>query len=103
MKVLPKEYLTNPKASHAFVYVCTIQRMRKNLFGFKNLVASPEQDVDDESDATILDIPIHAFDVIITDECHRGYTARELSKWREVLQHFDAIQIGLTATPAAQR
>ncbi|MCE8426018.1 MAG: DEAD/DEAH box helicase family protein [Candidatus Methanoperedens sp.] len=40
-------------------------------------------------------------DVIIADECHRGYTAKEESKWREVLDHFDAIKIGLTATPAA--
>jgi len=28
------------------------------------------------------------------------YTAREISKWREVLEYFDAIKIGLTATPA---
>ena len=48
-----------------------------------------------------LDIPIHAFDLIIADECHRGYTARELSVWRETLDHFDAVKIGLTATPAA--
>jgi len=39
--------------------------------------------------------------VIIADECHRGYTAQEDSKWREVLNHFDGIKIGLTATPAA--
>jgi type I restriction enzyme R subunit len=58
-------------------------------------------DRDDESDAAILDIPIHAFDVIVADECHRGYTASEESKWREVLNHFDGIRIGLTATPAA--
>ena len=48
-----------------------------------------------------LTYPLHAFDVIIADECHRGYTAQEISKWREVLEHFDAVQIGLTATPAA--
>ena len=28
------------------------------------------------------------------------YTTREISKWREVLEYFDAIKIGLTATPA---
>ena len=44
---------------------------------------------------------IHAFDLIIADECHRGYTAQEMSVWRNTLQHFDAIKIGLTATPAA--
>lgn len=100
-KVLPNNYLTDPQPGHAFVYVCTIQRMRANLFGWQNAFASTDQDVDDESDTTKLDIPIHAFDVIIADECHRGYTAQEISKWREVLEHFDAIQIGLTATPAA--
>ena len=48
-----------------------------------------------------LDIPIHAFDLIVADECHRGYSAKELSVWRNTLDHFDAIKIGLTATPAA--
>src|SRR5215831_17893127 len=32
-KVLPNEYLTDPQPKHAFVYVCTIQRMAINLFG----------------------------------------------------------------------
>ena len=99
-KILPTSYLTNPNLGHAFVYVSTIQRMRINLFGLPEGVAWGS-DRDDESDAGILDIPIHAFDVIIADECHRGYTASETGKWREVLNHFDAIQIGLTATPAA--
>nr|MBC8446500.1 DEAD/DEAH box helicase family protein [Chloroflexota bacterium] len=53
-----------------------------------------------ESDAGILDIPIHAFDVIIADECHRGYTAVETGTWRQALDHFDALKVGLTATPA---
>jgi type I site-specific restriction endonuclease len=52
-----------------------------------------------ETDA--IDIPIDAFDLIIADECHRGYTAQETSIWRDTLQHFDAIRMGLTATPAA--
>jgi len=30
-------------------------------------------------------IPIHAFDAIIADECHRGYTSQELSVWRDAL------------------
>ncbi|MDR3625816.1 MAG: type I restriction-modification enzyme R subunit C-terminal domain-containing protein, partial [Ignavibacteriaceae bacterium] len=46
-------------------------------------------------------IPINAFDLIIADECHRGYTAKEAALWRDTLNHFDAIKIGLTATPAA--
>jgi type I restriction enzyme R subunit len=99
-QTLPNNYLTDPGTGHAFVYVCTIQRMRVNLFGWQDSFRSTDQEPNDESDATRLDIPIHAFDVIIADECHRGYTARETSKWLEVLDHFDAVKIGLTATPA---
>ena len=39
------------------------------------------------------------FDLVIVDECHRG-SAREDSKWREILDYFNgATHIGLTATP----
>jgi type I restriction enzyme R subunit len=99
-KILPAEYLTNPNSRDSFVYISTIQRMRINLFGYEGMF-SASGDADDDSDASKLDIPNHAFDVIIADECHRGYTAQEESKWREVLNHFDGIKIGLTATPAA--
>lgn len=59
--------------------------------------------------------PIDQYDCIVVDECHRGYLLdRELSdqeltfrseadyisKYRRVLEHFDAVKIGLTATPA---
>lgn len=95
-KVLPNEYLTDPKDRDSFVYVCTIQRMRINLFGKEGMFDTREDD-----DADKINIPIHAFDLIVADECHRGYTSSEESKWREVLTHFDAIKVGLTATPAA--
>jgi len=95
-KILPNEYLTDPKSRDSFIYVCTIQRIRINLFGKQGMFDTREDD-----DADKIDIPIHAFDLIIADECHRGYTASEDSKWREVLNHFDAVKIGLTATPAA--
>lgn len=98
-RVLPTSYLTNPDVGQTFVYVSTIQRMRINLFGMPE--GMPGADSDDESDADLLNIPIHAFDVIVADECHRGYTSSEESKWREVLDHFDGVKIGLTATPAA--
>jgi type I restriction enzyme R subunit len=100
-KVLPNEYLTAPKPSHTFVYVSTIQRMARNLFGAEGCFAQSGGDTETEVDADRLDIPIHAFDLIIADECHRGYTAQEMSIWRETINHFDAIKIGLTATPAA--
>jgi type I restriction enzyme R subunit len=98
-KVLPSSYLTNPNAGHAFVYVSTIQRMTINLFGRDAIFAAGDEELDE--DATKLDIPIHAFDLVIADECHRGYTSSEAGLWRKTLDHFDAIQVGLTATPAA--
>jgi type I restriction enzyme R subunit len=58
---------------------------------------------------------VDEYDCIIVDECHRGYLLdREMSeteqtfrsyedyvsKYRRVLDYFDAVKIGLTATPA---
>ncbi|HLA87850.1 MAG TPA: type I restriction-modification enzyme R subunit C-terminal domain-containing protein, partial [Anaerolineales bacterium] len=100
-KVLPGSYLTTPKPAHTFIYVSTIQRMCVNLFGWESAFPQNGGDPDDESDAEKLDIPIHAFDVIIADECHRGYTSRDTAIWRRVLDYFDSIKIGLTATPAS--
>lgn len=60
-------------------------------------------------------LPVDQYDCIVVDECHRGYNLdREMSeieltfrseqdyisKYRRVLDHFDAVKIGLTATPA---
>jgi type I restriction enzyme R subunit len=98
-KVLPASYLLDPKGQHTFVYVSTIQRMTINLFGRGAVFASGDEETDD--DAEQLDVPIHAFDVVIADECHRGYTSSEVAIWRKTLDHFDAVKIGLTATPAA--
>ncbi len=98
-KVLPQGYLTDPRPKHAFLYVCTIQRLAVNLFGRGAVWGREGDDLDD--DAGKLDVPVHAFDVIIADECHRGYTTAEMSLWRNTLDHFDAIKVGLTATPAA--
>lgn len=95
--VLPRKYLTEPKLGSSFVYVSTIQRMTINLFGRGAVFADGEES---EDDVDQLDIPIHAFDLIVADECHRGYTSREAALWRRTLDHFDAIKIGLTATPA---
>jgi type I restriction enzyme R subunit len=98
-KVVPNEYLTAPKPGISFVYVSTNQRMRINLFGFPD-DDSETGDAEEADDAQKMDIPIHAFDCIIADECHRSYTTIEESKWRKVLNYFDAVKIGLTATPA---
>jgi len=82
------------------VHIATVQAMVARVL-----------DTDDPSKAP----PIDQYDLIIVDECHRGYTLdRELSeqeqnfrsfddyvsKYRRVLDHFDAVKIGLTATPA---
>jgi hypothetical protein len=118
LKVLPNEYLTNPNSTHTFVYVSTIQRMARNLFGAegcfpqtggdveyeedvnpsasKNLVGDDVRSLTlssgeklesphdvsygSEADANKLDIPIHAFDLIIADECHRGYFTADTPK-----------------------
>ena len=39
--------------------------------------------------------PIEFFDFIVIDECHRSI----YNLWKQVLDYFDAFQIGLTATP----
>ncbi|MDL1901514.1 type I restriction-modification system endonuclease [Anaerolineae bacterium CFX9] len=82
------------------VHICTIQGLvRRVLYA------------DDPADVP----PIDQYDLLIVDECHRGYLLdREMSdaelsfrsqedyisKYRRVLEHFDAVKIGLTATPA---
>lgn len=60
-------------------------------------------------------LPIDAYDCIVVDESHRGYALDKemsdaefeyrdqfdyVSKYSRVLEHFDAVRIGLTATPA---
>jgi type I restriction enzyme R subunit len=82
------------------VHICTIQSLVKRV-----LFQEDPKDV----------LPIDQYDLIVVDECHRGYLLdRELSdddlgfrdesdyvsKYRRVLEHFDAVKIGLTATPA---
>ncbi len=98
-QVLPTSYLTDPQPGSAFVYVSTIQRMTMNLFGRETMFEMGDEEP--EEDAERLDIPIHAFDLVIADECHRGYTAKDTAIWRKTLDYLDAIKIGLTATPAA--
>lgn len=100
-----------------------------DIFGIKELVEQAPDDDTKVHLATIQgmvqrvmyaseDSPVpavDAYDCIVVDECHRGYLLdRELSegelgfrsaddyisKYRRVLDHFDAVKIGLTATPA---
>jgi type I restriction enzyme R subunit len=86
--------------SETKVHICTIQGLVKRI-----LYAKENGDIP----------PIDQYDLILIDECHRGYLLdREMSdselsfrnqedyisKYRRVLEHFDAVKIGLTATPA---
>lgn len=79
------------------VQVSTVQAMVKRILGSDN---TP---------------PLDAYDCIIVDEAHRGYAldqdmtegevalrdqSQYLSSYRRVLDYFDAVKIGLTATPA---
>jgi type I restriction enzyme R subunit len=82
------------------VHICTIQGLVKRVLFAADSATVPS---------------IDQYDLIVIDECHRGYLLdRELSdaelsfrsqedyisKYRRVLEHFDAVKIGLTATPA---
>ena len=101
------QHLTSNKLDDVCrVTICTIQRLYSMLRG-----EEPEEDLDEKScfEIAIADdrpkdvgynpaIPIETFDFIITDECHRSI----YNLWRQVLQHFDAFLIGLTATPSKQ-
>jgi len=82
--VLPGSYLLEPKSGDAFVYVCTIQRMAINLFG-RETVLGDSDEVPDEDAEELKNIPIHSFDLVIADECHRGYTAKQVAIWRKTL------------------
>lgn len=90
---------TQPDSATA-VHVATVQGLVKRV-----LFAA------DDTPPTTVD----QYDCIVVDECHRGYLLdRELSdtelvfrgfedyisKYRRVLDYFDAVKIGLTATPA---
>lgn len=82
------------------VHICTIQGLVKRVLYTDDPTQAP---------------PIDQYDLIVVDECHRGYLLdREMSdaemsfrgqddyisKYRRVLEYFDAVKIGLTATPA---
>src|ERR1700730_10694848 len=73
--------------------------MAINLFG-RQAAFELGDDVG-EDDADQLDIPIHAFDLIVADECHRGYTSAELRLWGNNLDPSDPTRVALPAPSAA--
>lgn len=84
------------------VYISTIQRMYSILKG-SELDESAEENNPYESfqpkEALPVvyneKVPIEFFDFIVIDECHRSI----YNLWKQVLDYFDAFQVGLTATP----
>lgn len=86
--------------SETKVHICTIQGLVNRVLYTEDPAEVP---------------PVDQYDLMVVDECHRGYLLdREMSdaelsfrsqedyvsKYRRVLEHFDAVKIGLTATPA---
>jgi type I restriction enzyme R subunit len=85
------------------VYISTIQRLYSILKG-SELDESAEEDNPNERSSVVKEpmpvvynekLPIEFFDFIIIDECHRSI----YNLWKQVLDYFDAFQVGLTATP----
>lgn len=86
------------------VYISTIQRMYSILKGTE-LDESLEEENPNEQNNPLTktpvpveyneQVPIEFFDFIVIDECHRSI----YNLWKQVLDYFDAFQIGLTATP----
>jgi len=99
-RLMPESKLSNPRPNDAHVFVATIQSMYRLITGQKEPDKEIEADKDYDIDVDKIEynpkIPIHAFDLIISDECHRSI----YNKWKIVLDYFDSVQVGLTATPA---
>lgn len=85
------------------VYISTIQRLYSILKGV-DLDESAEEENPNEQRSYAKEalpvvysekLPIEFFDYIVIDECHRSI----YNLWKQVLDYFDAFQVGLTATP----
>jgi type I restriction enzyme R subunit len=88
--------------SDSQVYISTIQRLYSILKGSELNEGAEEANPNEFSYAkdpmpVVYNekLPIEFFDFIIIDECHRSI----YNLWKQVLDYFDAFQIGLTATP----
>jgi type I restriction enzyme R subunit len=85
------------------VYISTIQRLY-SILKETELDERDEQDNPEEKQWKQKEpmpvvynekVPMEFFDFIVIDECHRSI----YNLWKQVLDYFDAFQIGLTATP----
>ncbi|MDP2683154.1 MAG: type I restriction-modification enzyme R subunit C-terminal domain-containing protein [Deltaproteobacteria bacterium] len=90
-------------ATDSQVCISTIQRLYSILKGTELEESAEEENPNErrwqpkeippiEYDAKI---PIEFFDFIVIDECHRSI----YNLWKQVLEYYDAFEIGLTATP----
>jgi type I restriction enzyme, R subunit len=84
------------------VYISTIQRLYSILKGTELEEAAEEENPNErwqpkEPMPVVYSekMPIEFFDFIVIDECHRSI----YNLWMQVLQYYDAFQVGLTATP----
>jgi type I restriction enzyme R subunit len=85
------------------VYISTIQRLYSILKGVE-LDESAEEENPNEQRSFAKEalpvvysekLPIEFFDFIVIDDCHRSI----YNLWKQVLDYFDAFQVGLTSTP----
>jgi len=90
-------------ATDSHVCISTIQRLYSVLKGTE-LEESAEEENPNEKSWQPKEIPpieydpkmpIEFFDFIVIDECHRSI----YNLWKQVLEYYDAFEIGLTATP----
>lgn len=85
------------------VYISTIQRLYSILKGTELDERDEEENPNEKRFTTKEPLPVvynertpmEFFDFIVIDECHRSI----YNLWKQVLDYFDAFQIGLTATP----
>lgn len=84
------------------VCISTIQRMYSILQGEEldewSEETNPNEQTQPNEPMPVVyneDVPIEFFDFVVIDECHRSI----YNLWRQVLDYFDAFQVGLTATP----
>lgn len=85
------------------VYISTIQRLYSILKGSELDERDEEQNPNEKKWVAKEPLPVvynqktpmEFFDFVVIDECHRSI----YNLWKQVLDYFDAFQIGLTATP----
>jgi len=90
-------------ATDSQVCISTIQRLYSILKGTELEESAEEENPNERSwqpkEVPPIEynekIPIEFFDFIVIDECHRSI----YNLWKQVLEYFDAFEIGLTATP----